>query len=272
MNVSILILTYNEQENIKRCLESVSWSDDVLLVDSGSTDATVEIAESMGARILTRDFDHFAGQRNHGIDHGNFKNDWIFHLDADECIRLELVEELLAIAAENPNYAYRVAGRIFFRGAWIRRSSMYPCYQVRFGRRDHLRFKMVGHGQRETVDASQVKTLKHDIDHYSFSKGIADWIAKHNRYSTDEAKQILAEASSNIDFSRLFNSNSTERRRELKRLYGKLPCRPLLRFLYILVWRCGFMDGISGYEYAKQLAMYEQMIAFKLSEAKTEHQ
>ena len=270
INVSILILAYNEQINIQRCLESVQWSDDVLVIDSGSIDATVEIAEKMNARVLTREFDNFADQRNFGIDHGDFKHDWIFHLDADECIRPELAEELVTVASENPSFAYRVAGRIFFRDTWIRRSSMYPCYQVRFGRSDHLRFKMVGHGQRETTSPGEIKTLKHDLDHYSFSKGIADWIARHNRYSTDEANQILSEANSKIKVSNLFNSNSTERRRELKRLYGKLPCRPLLRMLYILGWRLGFLDGVAGYQYAKLLAMYEQMISFKLSESKEE--
>ena len=268
MNVSILILTYNEQANIQRCLESVQWSDDVLVIDSGSSDATVEIAKSMGARVLTREFDHFAGQRNYGIDHGEFKNDWIFHLDADECVRPELAEELTAIASGERRFAYRVAGRIYFRGTWIRRSSMYPCYQVRFGRRDHLRFKMVGHGQRETTDPSEVETLENDLDHYSFSKGIADWIERHNRYSTDEANQILSESNSKIMLSSFFASNSTERRRALKRLYGKLPCRPLLRVFYMLIWRLGFLDGAAGCEYARLLAMYEQMISFKLSEAR----
>ena len=125
---------------------------------------------------------------------------------------------------------------------------------------------MVGHGQRETVDSSEVSTLRNDLDHYSFSKGIADWIEKHNRYSTDEAKQILSEASSQIRLSHLFNSDSTERRRELKRLYGRLPCRPLLRLFYILVCRRGMLDGLAGYKYAKLLALYEQMIEFKLAE------
>lgn len=268
MNVSVLILTYNEEDNLPRCLDSVSWCDDILVIDSGSTDQTVEIAKARGAKVLERPFDNFADQRNFGLDSGELKHPWVFHLDADECVRDDLREEILSIAQSNPDKAYRVASRTYFRGAWIKRSSMYPCYQVRFGKQGHLRFKMVGHGQREILPADEVAALTHDLDHYSFSKGIDNWIEKHNRYSSDEAKEVIAGQDIPITWKNIIGKDSILRRRELKRLASRLPFKPLLRFVYIFFFRFGFMDGIAGFEYAKMLAMYEQMTVLKISEAK----
>jgi len=264
MSISILVLTYNEQQDLPSCLSSVQWADDIVVVDSGSTDDTVAIATSMGARVIERPFDNFAGQRNFGIDHGDLKHDWVFHLDADEHVRPELADELVKIAGSNSQKAYRVAGRIYFRNKWIRRSSMYPCYQVRFGRKDHLRFKMAGHGQRETIPANEVATLENDLDHYSFSKGIANWFEKHNRYSTDEAMQIIADVGKPIAWGNLLSSSGTSRRRELKRIAGRMPLKPLLRFIYLYILKLGFLDGAAGYQYAKMMGMYERMIALKV--------
>jgi hypothetical protein len=181
------------------------------------------------------------------------------HLDADECVPTELKNELQSIAKENPQLVYRVASRIFFQGTWIKRSSMYPCYQVRFGRSDHLRFRLVGHGQRETVPASEIATLKHDLDHFSFSKGIADWIEKHNRYSSDEARQTLEDRGSKLIWRQLISSDPTTRRREFKRLANRFPFRPTLRFLYVYFGCLGFLDGSAGFQYAQLMAMYERV-------------
>ena len=268
--ISVLILTYNEEQNLSQCLESVRWADDVLVLDSFSTDRTLEIARSRGARVFKNRFEDFAQQRNFGLDKGDLKYDWVLHLDADEVVPPELHGEMLGKSQANEFSAYRVASKMMFEGKWLRFAGMYPAYQVRFGRRDILRFKMVGHGQRETLDAAQVGTLKSALLHYSFNKGLDDWLAKHNRYSTAEAHENLQSLACGMrQLEGIFASNVTERRRALKALSIRLPCRPLFRFLYMYLLHLGFLDGLSGYRYCRLVSLYERMIVLKLQELKS---
>ena len=261
--VSVLVLTYNEADNLPRCLASVAWSDDVLVVDSFSTDDTVAVARAHGARVVQRAFDDFAGQRNFGIDHGELRHDWVLHLDADEVVPPELREELIEIASAGGQPAYRVASKMMFQGRWLRHAGMYPAYQVRFGRRDQLRFKQVGHGQREDLPAEAVGTLQHALEHYSFSKGLDAWFAKHNRYSSDEAAETLRQEAGALDWAGLVDGDRTRRRRALKALATRLPFRPSLRFLYMYVLRRGALDGRAGLTYCRLLSTYEAMTVAK---------
>ena len=262
--VSVLVLTYNEEENLPRCLASVAWADDVLVLDSFSTDRTVETAHAHGARVRQRAFDSFAGQRNWGIDEGDLRYDWVLHLDADEVVPPGLRDELVEIAAgRGGRPAYRVASKMMFQGRWLRHAGMYPAYQVRFGRRDRLRFVQVGHGQRETLPAEEVGTLQHALEHYSFSKGLHEWFAKHNQYSSDEAAEALRGADAAVDWRGLAAADRTRRRRALKALAARLPMRPALRFLYMYALRRGFLDGRAGLAYCRLLATYEAMTVAK---------
>ena len=268
--ISILILTLNEEQNLPRCLDSVAWSDDVLVVDSFSTDRTVEIARSKGARVLQNQFEDFARQRNFGLREGKLKHEWVLHLDADEVVTPELRQELLAVVSQAGHDAYRVASKMMFQGRWLKYSGLYPSYQVRFGRHEKLNFQQVGHGQRESLASGSVGTLCEPLLHYSFSKGLADWIERHNRYSTAEAEHFIKSAGNRaVDCSGIFAfTNSTRRRRALKDLFAVFPCRPALRFCYMYFLRLGFLDGRSGLAYCQLLAMYESMIVLKIREAR----
>lgn len=270
--ISVLILTFNEERNIAACMASVSWSDDIVVVDSFSTDRTVEIAASLGARVLQRRFDDFAGQRNYGIAHGAMRHDWVLHLDADEIVTPELRDEMLAAAASATCDAYRLPSKMMFRGRWLRYAGMYPTYQTRFGHRERLRFRQVGHGQREDLPPERLGTLRHPLLHYSFSKGIAEWIDKHNRYSTAEAERAIASRAQGIGapLRGLMNRDRVTRRRAAKDLTSWLPGRAPLRFFYMYVLRRGFLDGAAGYAYCRMLATYELMIDLKLSELRGE--
>jgi glycosyltransferase involved in cell wall biosynthesis len=139
--ISVVILTLNEAGSLQRSLDSVAWSDDVLVVDSGSSDDTVAIARAAGARVLVRAFDSFAGQRNFAMDTGAFRHRWVLHLDADEVVTPALREELLVLAASTDAAypVYRLPSRLIFMGRWLRHAGMYPAYQVRFGRAEALR-------------------------------------------------------------------------------------------------------------------------------------
>lgn len=267
MSVSVLVLTFNEELNIQRCLKSVAWSDDVVVLDSGSTDRTVAIAEGMGVRVAHRRFDDFAGQRNWGLDHGGLKHDWVLHLDADEVVPPDMHEEILAIIRRERFSGYRLSLKLMFQDRWIRRASMYPAYQVRLGRRDRLRFRMDGHGQRENLPIGEVGTLKSSLLHYSFEKGLNDWFEKHNRYSSAEAiKNLRRRERSEGNFAALFSHDSGTRWRTLKELSSRLPLRPLFRFLYMAVIRRGIFDGVPGLHYCMLMAIYEYMIVLKEKE------
>jgi glycosyltransferase involved in cell wall biosynthesis len=259
MRVSVIILTFNEEANLPACLSALGDIDDVHVLDSGSTDGTVRIAETFGAKVLQRPFDNFADQRNFGLRHCDFRHDWILHLDADEILTEELRQEISCLPEVGGVYAYRVPSKTIFFGKWIRRAGMYPVYQVRLGRRDRLRFRQVGHGQRETLSQEQIGTLNHAYLHYSFSTGLSAWFHKHVRYAADEAEHCLLVRSGNGAGT----VRSVPFRIWLKDLSYRVPLlfRPFLRMFYVTFIRGGLLEGWRGILYGLMLAIYEAMIA-----------
>jgi glycosyltransferase involved in cell wall biosynthesis len=265
--ISVLILTLNEEVNMTECLESVAWSDDVLVLDSFSIDRTCELARKGKARVMQRAFDTFANQRNYGLTKGELKYDWVLHLDADERVTPALYEEMKEAIKENKYPAYRMASKLIMDGSWLKHAGMYPSYQVRFGKRDILAFAQVGHGQREGLPADQIGTLKNPLIHLNFSKGLTDWFERHNRYSTDEAKYALSRRNTVPDIQGLFSlQDRTRRRRAQKDMIQNLPFRPFFRFLYVYLLKRGFLDGRVGFRYSVLMAIYEYMIMAKIRE------
>lgn len=267
--VSILILTQDEEANLPRCLDAIGWCDDIVVIDSGSTDQTITIAQAAGCRVITRPFDNFAEQRNYGLEKAAFRHPWVLHLDADEVMTPELLEEIEKVLETTTLDAYRIPSKTMFMGKWLRYAGMYPVYQVRLTRLGAFRFKQIGHGQKADIEANQIGTLNHAYLHYSFSKGLDDWFAKHNRYSTDEAHEALSGLSSGkIDLGKLFSSNAAIRRATIKKLSYRLPFRSWLRFFYMFFFCQGFLDGKAGLAYCQLLAIYEKMIDLKMKELK----
>lgn len=266
--VSVLLLTLNEEGSLPACLDALSWCDDVWVVDSYSTDATVTVARAAGAHVVQRSFDTFAAQRNYALRNVDFQHEWVLHLDADEICTPALLDEIKERIECTDFDAYRVPSKTMFMGKWLRYSGMYPTYQVRLGRQPQFRFKQVGHGQREDVDPSRVGTLENPYLHYSFSKGLSEWFEKHNRYSTLEAAEALRSGRyDGLDVAGLFSlRDATRRRRALKQLSYHVPCRPVLRFIYMYVLRGGILDGKAGLQYCQLLSMYEAMIDLKIAE------
>ena len=267
--ISVVILTLNEELNLPRCLGAISWCDDVLIVDSFSSDATLRIAAEHGVRVVQRIFDSFAGQRNFAVEHCELKHDWIFHLDADEVMTPALSAEILESIAATDKDAYRVSSKLMFRGNFLRRAGLFPWYQVRLGRRGKLRFTQVGHGQREQLPSHAIGTLKNSLLHFPFEKGLDDWIEKHNRYSTAEARQNVYGAGG-IDSTvlDLLSITTDRRRRAAKKIFRRLPCRPTLRFIYMYLFRGGILDGKAGFRYCRLLAWYEWLIVLKEREVR----
>jgi glycosyltransferase involved in cell wall biosynthesis len=267
MKASVLLLTHNEAINMPACLAALSWCDDIVVVDSGSTDGTVSMAARFGARILTRPFDDFATQRNFGLDSGEFRNEWVLHLDADEIVTPAFARAITKLVPEKEIYAWRVPFKVMFLGRWLRRSGMWPSYQVRLGLVKHLRFVQFGHGQREALPESNIATFPEALLHYPFSHGLAHWFEKHLRYAKDEADLIRKHRNAGGALrSMLLTSDATVRRRGAKALALRLPpfSRPLIRFFYVFILRRGFLDGMPGFVYAVMLSIYEAIIAVLL--------
>lgn len=267
MDLSILILTLNEEKNLPACLDAVSWCDDVVVLDSFSEDKTTEIAESFGARIYQRKFDSFADQRNFALENVSFKHKWVLHLDADEIVTEELRSEIAAIEPDQNLDAYRMPSKMILFEKWLRYSGMYPNYQVRLTRIPNFRFKQVGHGQKEDIDQSRIGVLRRPYLHYSFSKGFEDWFERHNRYSSLEAEEMVRHLEEGrIDWPGLLSSEPFRKRKALKELSYRLPLRPVFRFLYMYFLRLGFLDGYQGFVYSGLLSVYEYMITLKVKE------
>jgi glycosyltransferase involved in cell wall biosynthesis len=265
MSVSVLILTRNEEQNLPACLASVKWCDDVVVLDSCSTDRTVGVAKSAGVRVFERTFDDFATQRNYALDEIPFRHSWVFHLDADERFTEPLRRECAAEIAEDRYSGFLVPSKLMFMDKWLRWSGMYPVYQMRLMKLGEIRFIQAGHGQREADAKRGVGKLREPYLHYNFSNGMDDWRQKHDRYSTKEAEESLREREEGtVGWRDLIGSDPVGRRRALKRLSMRLPLRPALRFLYMYVLRLGFLDGKPGLVYCRLLASYERMIVTKL--------
>ena len=264
---SVVILTKNEEVNLPDCLACVrAHSDDVHLLDSGSTDDTVAIAERHGISVHVHPFTSFGQQRNWAIDNINHKHDWVFHLDADERFTRDLAEEIRQLLREDGGYAgFRVPSKLMLGSSWLKRSGEYPAYQVRLFHRDRLRFTDSGHGQKEVTDG-RLGTLQQPYLHFAFRKGIDEWMEKHVRYAFQEALHYRKEKRSlGLDLQNLFSRDPIERRRATKRLSFRLPARGTLRLIHLLLIKRGILDGQAGIAYARMKAIYESMIAVQIA-------
>src|SRR5208283_123308 len=253
---SVVILTLNEERALPECLKSVAGMDDIVVIDSGSSDATVAIAKTAGAQVFTRAFDTFAGQRNYAQRSVGFRHPWVFHLDADERMTGALAAECHLASARADLDGFRAAPKMIFEGRWIPHCTDYPAYQARFVRAPGFEFIQAGHGQRE-APRMRVENLResylHDISVY----GVDDWLAKHRRYAQAEASKTLFERSEHESWRDIYSSDAILRRRAFKRLSFMLPFRPSFRFAYQYVLRRGFLDGAQGFRYCRLLAQYE---------------
>lgn len=264
--ISVLILTLNEEDNLSACLESVKWSDDIVVFDSFSSDRTVEIARAAGARVIQRRFDNERDHRAAALQ-VEFKNAWVYNPDADEITTPELREEMLRAVSDaaRKEVAYRVRFKNMFMGRWLRHSSLYPTWVMRLFRPEKISFER-SINLRYAADGPEGRLQSH-FEHYSFNKGLNAWFEKHNRYSWQEAEESLKSLEhGSFNWRELFAGSPAPRRRALKELSFRLPCRPLLRFLYMFIWKRGFLDGWAGFTYCRLLTIYEYMIVLKMRE------
>lgn len=265
--ISILILTLNEEINLYSCLQSVSWSDDIVVFDSYSSDRTVEIAKEFGARVIQRKFDNWSSHQNWAVENIEFKYPWVYYSDADEIVPPELRDEILEVTSDltRPEVAYRLRFKNMLCGKWIKRSSMYPSWIPRLWKPDKIRWKREANPVA-AIDGP-VGFLKNHFYHYSFNKGFYSWFEKHNNYSSFEAQETIKSLNNgDFRFGEIFSGDPVIRRKALKQLSFRMPARPFAKFLYMYLLRAGFLDGRPGLTYCSLQAIYEYMICLKVKE------
>jgi glycosyltransferase involved in cell wall biosynthesis len=263
--ISVLILTKNEAQDLPGCLDSVAWSDDVHVLDSGSTDATQAIARQRGAIVSERVFDGYASQRNAGLKLP-LRHEWVLVLDADERIPASLVKEMTRFVREAPQAVAgaRIRRRDIWWGTWLKHAQISPFYVrlVRVGR---------AHYEREINEVmvvdGEIVDLAESFDHHPFSKGLDHWIAKHNTYSRMEAELIASGQRGQASWKQaFFHPDFNERRVHQKGLFYRMPGRPFIKFAYMMLARRAFLDGWAGIRYALLQSIYEYFIVLKTHE------
>jgi glycosyltransferase involved in cell wall biosynthesis len=271
--ISFLLPIKNEAGNLPRCLDAVRWADEIFVVDSHSTDATVQIAEAHGAQVVQFDFNGtWPKKKNWALENLPFRNEWIFILDADEVLPPEAEQEFTrAIAEAGEVVGYWINRRFMFMGKWLRHA-YYPNWNLRFfrhslGRYEKLTDADTRSGDNEVHEHVIVNgptgRLRCEMDHYAFPS-VEVFVEKHNRYSNWEARVSADQQLSGSDAQ--IRSNMVGRRRRLKQLSQRLPFRPLLRFLYVYIWQKGFLDGREGYYFARLHGVYELLSIAKTYE------
>jgi hypothetical protein len=269
--LSVLIPTLNEARNLADCLRSVSWADDVVVVDSSSNDGTQAIAQKAGARVIDFKWNgRLPKKKNWALENIPWKNEWVLSLDADERITPELGEEIRAELKEPRADGYFINRRFIFLGKWIRHCGYYPSWNLRLFRHRQGHYETLcegdtGSGDNEVhehvVLSGTTANLKSDMLHFAYPD-VYTWIEKHNRYSNWEAH---VEVEGGGALGKMAGAGLATRRR-LRTWSRRLPFRPALRFFHDYVLRRGFQDGYAGYVFCRLLASYEMMSVFKAYE------
>ncbi len=281
--LSVLIPVKNEERNIAACLETVSWADEVWVVDSNSGDDTVEIARRYTDKIVQ--FDYAGGypkKKNWALEKLPFKHEWVLIVDCDERVTPELEAEVrLVLSGAGNADGYYINRKLIFLGRWIKHCGWYPSWNLRLfkhrlGRYERLDTEEVENTgdvevHEHVVLQGRAKYLENDLLHEDF-KSVYHFIERHNRYSNWDARLYYnlargSRGSNNIGAS-LFGS-PLERKRFIKQLWPQLPLRPLLRFIWMYLIKLGFLDGRPGLIFCTLMTMHEAVISAKLYEYKT---
>lgn len=244
-------------------------SDDIIVVDSCSRDRTVEIASQYPVRVIEHPFESHGQQRTWMLENIPAKYEWAYILEADERMTPELFQECCQVIQQSEHVGYYAAERVMFMDRWIKHSTQFPRYQLRLLQLGKVWFTDYGHTEREVCEGS-TGFLQETYPHYTCGKGMSRWIEKHNRYSTDEAKETLRQLQSGqVNWRNLFwGKTEVERRHALKDLSLRLPLRPLVRWFYMYFILGGWRDGEAGFAWCTLQGFYEYLIVLKVKELK----
>jgi glycosyltransferase involved in cell wall biosynthesis len=241
MKITATIITLNEAENIREACQSVAWADEILVVDSESTDATRELAAEYGARVLLNAWPGFSAQKQFAVDAAS--HDWIFSLDADERVSPELQASINALRATDESRladGYRVARRAFYMGRWIRGGGWYPDYQLRLFKRKRGRWReRLIHESVSMDEGAQVETLRGDLLHYSMR-------------DTDHHRQMIEERYAPLGAQQMYREGKRSSRL-------KIAAAGPLAFVRSLILKGGWRDGRAGLTIARFAAHHASL-------------
>ncbi len=230
--ISVVIITKNEARNIVACLQSVSWADEIIVLDSNSSDATVQLAEGLGARVVQTEWLGYGQTKQRAVEMA--AGPWILSLDADERVTPELASEVAQAAQGNDVNAYAIPRLTWFVDRWIRHSGWYPGYVVRLFRRDSGHFSAARVHESVVVEGA-VKRLREPLLHYSFNS-LDEYHARQRAYVPLAAEEMHA-AGKSAGVWRLF-------------------VHPAANFLKCYLFRLGFLDGLAGWRIAIHSSAY----------------
>ncbi len=220
--ITAVIIARDEAHAIAACLESVSFADEIVLVDSGSKDETPSIAKRFGARVIHQEWLGFGAQKQFAVEQAS--HDWILSIDADERVSLKLQESILQAVTAPRAHAFKMPRRNRFMGRWLRHGEGYPDYNLRLFHRDHARWSEDA-VHEHVLARGKIQPLKGDLLHET-EDGIEDYLRKQNHYTSLQA-QILFAGGKKAGFTKLIVS-------------------PLVRFVKFYFFRLGFLDGLPG--------------------------
>jgi len=224
LSLSVVIITFNEEANLAGTLASVAWADEIVVVDSGSTDRTREIAESANAKVIVEPWKGFAAQKNFALSKAT--TDWILSLDADEEVELPLADEIRTVLAADPTVSgFWIPRKNFFLGRWMKHGGFYPDRKLRLFRRGRGQFEDRPVHEDIHLDGTSAR-LQHHLLHHAYPT-LENYIGHMNRYSTLGAEMA-----------------NGKRRRGFSFL--DIVVRPKLAFFYNYILRVGFLDGREG--------------------------
>jgi glycosyltransferase involved in cell wall biosynthesis len=241
--LSVFIIALNQEANIGACLASASFADEIVVVDTGSTDRTVEVARTYTDRVVIAPWQGFGRTKNFALDQA--RGDWVFSLDTDERVPPALRDEILAVvASDGPMNGYRVPRKNYFGGRWIRHLGWYPDYTLRLFRRGQGRFRD-REVHEEVVVAGPVGVLKTPLEHYSY-RSVSDYVTRMDRYARLASRELAKGG---------------------RRPYpGELFFRPFFTFLHLFFIKRGFLEGATGYDLAVLMSMYKFLKYYYLRE------
>lgn len=262
--LSVVVLTFNEERNLRSCLGSVArWASTLVVVDSGSTDATVSIAREFDAQVVAHPFETHARQWRWALANLPLETEWVLGLDADQRVTPELRDEIDALlATDTPVRGVFVRRRQVFRGTWIKHGGYYPKYLLKLFRRKHVSVDDGDLVDHHFIVDGPVTKLRGDLIEDNLNEAeIATWTAKHNRYAVLQARQELLDSSEPLGLSAAFGSPD-RRIRWLKQGWARLPLfvRPCLYVIYRYVLRLGFLDGKQGFVFHVLQAFWYRLL------------
>jgi len=277
--LSVLVPVKNEGANLRDCLASVSFAEEIVVVDSASTDGTLAIAKAAGARVVQFVWNgSFPRKKNWALENIPWQHEWVLIVDADERVTPQLEREIREAIRRTDVDGFYLNRRFWFLDGWINHCGYFPSWNLRLFRHRLGRYEQIEiednvlSGDNEVHEHVMLNGLAEylsaPMEHYAFPD-IATFVEKHNRYSTWEAAASgkLHEREGEKTLRATPFGTPVERKRWLKKLATRTPFRPSLRFLYHFVWKQGFRDGYRGWMLCRLLAWYERMILLKQREA-----